>query len=79
MSVINLLETLALFHKGGKIMAEVSIELSGSSWREPWSRSITIPAPHAKEVADWLENTLPDLIAHTKSGDFPAMNVLVKD
>ena len=60
-------------------MAEVVIELSGSSWREPWTRSVTVSAPDATKVAEWLNKIVPELIAHTKSGDFPRFGAHVKD
>ncbi len=60
-------------------MAEVVIELSGSSWREDWTRSVTVCSQDSKNVAEWLKKVLPDLIAHTKSGDFPRLDVRFKD
>lgn len=60
-------------------MAEVVIELSGSSWRETWTRSVTVSSQDSKNVAEWLKKVLPDLIAHTKSGDFPRLDVFSKD
>ncbi len=60
-------------------MADVVIELSESSWREPWTRSVTVSAPDATKVAEWLNKVLPELIAHAKSGDFARFGAYVKD
>ena len=60
-------------------MAEVVVELSGASWREPWARTLTMSDADAKKVAEWLDKILPELIAHTKSGDFPRFGAHVKD
>lgn len=60
-------------------MAELIIELSGSTWREPWTRSTTVSAAEATKVAEWLKKIMPDLIAQEKAGEFPRFDVHVKD
>ena len=61
-------------------MAEVVIELKAQPWarREPWTRSVTISAPDAAKVAEWLNKILPDLIAQLKGGYFSSVEVSVK-
>lgn len=51
-------------------MAEVVVELA----RIPeqggmgWTRSLTLPAPEAAKIAEWLDKMLPELIVQAKSG-----------
>jgi len=39
-------------------------EAGGASW----SRSLTLPAPEAAKVAEWLDKMLPELIVQAKAG-----------
>jgi len=49
---------------------EVVVRLEGNPWetRTAFTRSVTVCTSDATKLAEWLEKTLPELIAVAKSG-----------
>ena len=60
---------------------KVVVRLKGNPWevRAAFTRSVAVCAPDATKLAEWLEKTLPELIAVAKSGYGRVVEVSVED